>query len=399
MLGRDPSLDIVSTSATSDLAEEFGREVRNCIAGPEYRLLFPDTQLSEDSTARGRWNTAQGGSYYAIGAGGSLYGRGGMLGLIDDPFATWEDAQNQLQRDKFWNWYQGTFYNRIRPGGAIIAIMHRTHEDDFAGRLIRSQQHGGDQWEIVEVPAVLEDPPWPERYDRAALERIKANSSALQWSSLYLQNPMPEEGTFFRREWFWRFDPKTVILAHKYTTGDFAVTDDGGDATDIGTHGYLDEKLYLCIDGWGGQKAADVWIETLCDQFGRHKPLAFFGEQGVIRKAIEPFLIRRMRQRKTYCRLEWLSRPHDKATMARPLQAMSSMGQVGIADTDYGERVLRSLLNFPTGQVDDPVDMAALMGMAIHQAHPALTAEPEKKEPEDRYIVVGEKEVQEWRVV
>jgi hypothetical protein len=369
MLGRNPTRDIISASATADLAEGFGRDVRNCISSPECKNVFPEMKLAEDSQAKGRWNTKQGGGYYAVGVGGHLFGRGG-LAIIDDPFGSWEDAQSELQREKVWSWYQGTLYNRIRPGQPIIVIQHRMHEADLAGRLIEKQKQGGDKWEIVNLPALVEDPPWIERYDRAALERIRANTDPRQWSALYLQNPTPDEGTFFRREWFPRFDPKTVT-GHKYSTGDFAVTDGGGDFTELGTHAF-GETLDLCVDGWYGQTSADEWIERLCDQVGRHRPIAFFGESGPIRRSVEPFLTRRMRERNAYCRLEWLVRGHDKPTMARSLQAMAANGRVRIADTEYGERVLTQLLQFPAGRLDDAVDMVALMGMAIDQAHPAL---------------------------
>lgn len=378
VLGQDPTRDVVSASATAQLAEKFGREVRNCISSQEYRNLFP-TRLAEDSQAKGLWNTDQGGGYYAVGIGGALMGRGGELGVIDDPFATWEDAQSELVRDKAWDWYTGTFYNRIRPGGSIIVIQHRMHEDDLVGRLLQQQAAGGDRWEVVELPATLDDPPWPERYDRAALERIKTISGHRKWSALYLQNPTPDDGTFFLREWFELYDPKKMPACHKYTTGDFAVTDDGGDYTDIGTHGYAGDTLYLACDGWYGQKTADVWIEHTIDQFARNKPLCFFGESGPIRRSIEPFLTRRMRERKTFCRLEWLVRGHDKPTMARPLQAMASARKVKIADTEYGHHLLTQLLQFPAGKLDDAVDMAALIGMAIDLAHPGLIkGEPPK---------------------
>lgn len=367
---------MISASATSTLAEEFGRDVRNCIASGEYRTLFPDTALAEDSQAQGRWNTSHGGGYYAIGVGGALMGRGGHLGLIDDPFRTWEDGQSELMREKVWQWYTGTFYNRIRPGGAIIVIQHRMAEDDLAGRLIERQKSGGDKWEIVELPALLDDPPWPERYDRASLMRIKVNTDPRKWSALYLQNPTPDDGTFFLREWFDLVDPKSV-KGHKYTSGDFAVTEDGGDATWLCTHAYAGDKLTLGLDGWRGKTSADVWIERLIDQFATHKPLCFFGESGPIRRSIEPFLKRRMLERKTYCRMEWLARPHDKPTMARPLQAMASMGKVQIADTELGHELLANLLKFPAGGLD-ATDMAGLMGLAIgggeDGAHPAMAA-------------------------
>jgi hypothetical protein len=374
LLGLNPETEVVSASATAQLAERFGREVRNCISSQEYALLFPGTQLAEDSQAKGLWRTKQGGGYYAVGIGGALMGRGGELGIIDDPFATWDDAQSQLQRDKAWDWYTGTFYNRIRPGAPIIVIQHRMHEDDLVGRLLAQQQTGGDKWEVVELPATLEDPPWPERYDRKALERIRDISGPRKWSALYMQRPSPDEGTFFKREWFELFDPAKAPKGHKYATGDFAVTDGGGDFTELATHSYTGDTLYLGVDGWFGQTTADVWIERLIDQFATHSPMCFFGETGPIRRAVEPFLKRRMGERRKFCRLEWLTRGVDKATAARPLQAMAAAGKIKIADTEYGHHLLAQLLQFPAGKHDDAVDMAALMGMAIDMAHPAMVA-------------------------
>lgn len=394
-LGLDPREDWIAASATAELAEDFGRDVRNCIASPEFKRLFPETELAEDSSARGRWNTKQGGGYYAVGVGGQLFGRGGGA-IIDDPFGSWADAQSQLQRDSVWEWYRGTLYNRIRPGKPIIVIQHRMAEDDLAGRLIEQQNHGGDKWTIVELPADLESPPWPERYDKVALARIKANTDPRQWSALYMQNPTPEEGTFFRRDWFEIVDPRKA-QGLRYTTGDFAVTEGGGDWTDLGTHAYQDDTLTLGLDGWFGQTTADQWIEALIDQFGRHKPLAFFGESGPIRRAVEPFLLRRMTERRTYCRLEWLVRGKDKATMARPLQAMAASRKVKIADTEYGHRILHHLLQFPAGRVDDPVDMAGLMGMAISDAHPAISSAPApQRKPVDGYMRRSDED--SWKV-
>lgn len=385
MLGKMPRMDVISASATASLAEEFGRDVRNCIASQEYRNLF-DTTLAEDSQAKGRWNTSNGGGYYAVGVGTALMGRGGELAIIDDPFATWEDSQSELERERVWQWYTGTLYNRVRPGGAIILIQHRMHEDDLAGRLIAEQEKGGDKWEIVKFPALFDDPPWPERYDRPALERIKANVRDLRkWSALYLQEPTPEEGTFFQRDWFKFYDPKKLPACHKYTSGDFAVTDGDGDYTEIATHGYTGELLYAACDSYYGQTTADKWIESAIDQFGRHKPFCFFGESGPIRRAIEPFLTRRMSERKTYVRLEWLPRSADKPTMARPLQAMAAQGKVLLPDNDYGHRLLSQLLGFPGGKYDDAVDMLVMMAMAIDQAHPALIREKPKPQVVDRW--------------
>jgi hypothetical protein len=228
------------------------------------------------------------------------------------------------------------------------------------------------------------------------LERIRANTDPRQWSALYMQNPTPDEGIFFKREWFKLVDPKG-LKGHKYTTGDFAVTEGAGDFTELATHNYLDSVITLGVDGWRGQTSADVWIERLVDQFETHKPLCFFGESGPIRRSIEPFLTRRMRERpRGYCRLEWLVRGHDKPTMARPLQAMAAMGRIQIADTEYGNHLLKQLLQFPAGQRDDGVDMAALLPLAIDQAHPAITAPPKAEPKKADYD--DEQEEDSWKV-
>jgi hypothetical protein len=380
MLGRDPTLDVIQVSASAELAAGFGREVRNCVASPEHQRIFPGTVLSEDSRAADRWSTNRGGSYYAVGIGGQLYGRGGMA-IIDDPFGTWADAQSTLQRDKVWDWYTGTLYNRIRPKQPIAVIQHRVAEDDLVGRLLAQQAAGGDKWTVVELPADINDPPWPERYDSAALIRIRDNMDKRQWQSLYMQNPAPDDGTFFTRDMFELFDPRKVPRCHKYMSGDFAVTEGDGDFTDIGTHGYTGENLYLGLDGWTGQATADVWIEKLIDQVRDHKPFAFFGETGPIRRAVEPFLTRRMMERKTWVKCEWLTRGHDKPTEARALQALAGMRRVKIADTEYGYKLLTQLLKFPAGSRDDAVDMAVLMAKAIHIAHPAIVLPPKELQP------------------
>lgn len=402
VLGRNPRTDIISVSATAPLAEEFGRDVRNCIGSQEYRKLFPATELAEDSQARGRWNTKQGGGYYATGIGGALMGRGGNLGVIDDPFATWEDAQSETVRARVWDWYTGTFYNRIRPGAPIIVIQHRMHEADLVGRLLAQQAAGGDRWTVVELPALLDDPPWPERYDRKALERIRDNTDPRKWAALYQQNPTPDEGTFFQRDWFKWYDPWQEPDGHRYITSDYAVTEGGGDWSEVATHIYAPNgDLYLAFQAWRGQTAPDVWIDETINQILANRPLCFFGESGVIRRATEAFLVRRMRERNAGCRIEWITRNRDKAAMARSLQAMASMGRVHLPRNEYGQHLLHQFLGFPAAMNDDAVDMAGLMALAIDQAHPGvMSAKPADERPKDRWdrAFDGNDGVTTWRM-
>ena len=399
-LGRNPGTAILGVSNTTTLAERFSRRARNIVSMPQHTQVFGET-VSAESSAAGSWETTRGSEYFAAGVGATITGRRADLGLIDDPVKSREEADSENTREKQWDWYVNDYLTRLKPGARQILIQTRWHEDDLAGRILARE---AARWRVVKLPmeAVENDPLgrkpgerlWAEWFTEEMVADAKLNRRS--WSALYQQEPSPDDGTFFRREWFKLVDPNTV-RGHAYTTGDFAVTEGGGDFTELGTHRYADGVLTLGVDGWFGQTSADVWIDKLLDQVGRHKPLAFFGESGPIRRSVEPFLLRRMNERRAFVRLEWLARPHDKPTMARSLQAMAASGKVQIADTEYGNRLLTQLLQFPAGKRDDAVDMAALMGMAIGDAHPAVTKLAAAQKPAmDGYM--KEREEDSWRV-
>jgi hypothetical protein len=185
-LGRHPTERILAASHTTELAERFGRRVRNLVAGDEFGRLFPGCRLSQDSTAAGRWATTESGEYYAAGVGSAILGYRAGMGVIDDPVAGREAADSELQRNRLWEWYRSDSVSRLTPNAAIVLIMQRWHEDDLAGRLIADQKHGGERWEILRLPMEAEEgdplgrsigaPLWPEWYtdemrDQAKRER------------------------------------------------------------------------------------------------------------------------------------------------------------------------------------------------------------------------------------
>jgi len=393
-LGHFPHRHIIAASATSEFATQVGREARNVIRSEEYRELFPNLTLADDSTAAGRWNTNKGGAFASVGIGSQVMGKGADDFIIDDPFASMEDAQSEIARRRVIEWYQGSVYNRLQPGGAIVLINHRMHEEDLSGYLIDRQNYGGDKWEIVELPAIDDDGEalWPEAYPIEALERIRSNSLPRFWSALYQQSPAPDEGTFFQRSWFKTWEAKPALRL--YGSSDYAVTDGGGDYTVHRVWGIDAEGAIYRVDGWRGQATSDVWIEEKLNLIEKHKPLCWFGEGGVIQKAIEPALKRRMRERGVFCRLEWLPSVADKPTRARSFQAFAASQRV------YFERGadLSEFLSFPAGKHDDEVDTASIIGRAIDQAHPAIVP-PEKKQAPRPDYGMNITTADDWRTV
>lgn len=386
-MGNFPHSDIISASASAPLSEEFGGAVRDCVRSPEYQKLFPGVRLKEDTTAKGRWSTEDGGSYFSVGIGGDLFGKGGELGLIDDPFGSWEDAQSELKRKRVYDWYTGTFYNRIRPGAPIVVIQHRMHEADLVGMLLAAEKHGADRWKVISVPAELDNPPWAERYDMAALERIKANSFPRKWAALYMQDPTPEDGEYFKRDKFKRYNdsPRDVNV---YMSGDFAVTENDGDYTEIAVWGVDPYDRVYALDWWRGRKTADIWIDKLLDFAKQYNPIRFVGEMGPIRRAIEPLLELRMRDRGVFVSPEWLPHTSDKKANATSFQGLVEMGRVYFPNTDWAEDVISQLLKFPGGRHDDAVDTCSLMGRHISSMW-AARSEPAPMRLEDAWNTAG----------
>ena len=388
-LGRNPNKQIITATYSGDLASDFGRDVRNIVAEQEYLNLFPEVSLRDDSKAANRWHTNNGGVYISVGVGGSITGRGAHIALIDDPLKNRKDADSETIRDSIWDWYTSTLYTRLMPGGAIILIMTRWHEGDLAGRLLEQQNNGGDKWEIINLEADKDNKGialWPQWYPIEALNRIKANIGAREFSALYQQRPQPEEGVYFKREWFNRYTlgehPKNTNC---YGAGDYAVSDGEGDFSEEGIIEVDSSKNIWFTDWWSGQTTSNVWIESTIDLQLKHRPECWLAESGVIKKAVEPYLVSTMEQRNSWTLLEWLTTSGDKRAMARSFQAMAAAGKVWIPLCEWGDSLIDQLIRFDSGVFDDKVDVCGLFGRHLAEIWGGIDVEEKPKKKVDRW--------------
>ena len=195
-LGREPRRQIIAASYNSDLANDFGRNVRNIVGSPEFTEVFKEVSLAPDSQAANRMNTNKGGAYVAAGVGTAITGRGANIALIDDPLKDREEADSERRRDLVWDWYRSTLFTRLMPNGAVVLIQTRWHEDDLAGRLLEAE---GDQWEVLDLPPLrtVNEALWPEWYPLPVLERIKAPFRPPALSAFSPPPPHPDALTFF----------------------------------------------------------------------------------------------------------------------------------------------------------------------------------------------------------
>lgn len=374
-LGQRPDHQFLSFSATAEFAGDFGRDVRNIMGSPEYAKLY-DTRLAEDSQAKGRWHTTDGGIYYAVGVGGSVMGKGAHVALIDDPFASMQDAYSETTRERVWHWYTSTVYNRLMPGGAIVIINHRMHEDDLCGRLLKQAETGGDKWDIVQLPAINADGTalWPEAYPIEALRRIQAVTPPRDWSGLYMQNPTPDEGTFFKRDWFKRRYREYPEHIRTYITCDYAVTEGGGDWTVMTVFGVDENEDIYILDMVRIQSDTLTWIEAFIELCKAWQPLMVVEPRDQINNSLGPFIAKRMAETKTYVRREQITEQGrgKKDVRARSIQGRAAMGKIILPDyAQWLHLIEDELFSFPFGKHDDVVDTWALLGIALEELIPA----------------------------
>jgi predicted phage terminase large subunit-like protein len=175
----------------------------------EYKQVF-ETRLREDSQAAGKWETQQGGEYYAAGVGSAITGRGADLLIIDDPHSE-QDALNLDALERAYEWYTSGPRQRLQPGGTIVLVMTRWNTKDLTGKLLNAQKEPkADQWEVIEFPAIMPEgePVWPEFWKKDELLGVKASLSIGKWNAQWMQNPTSEEGALIKREWWnkWESD-------------------------------------------------------------------------------------------------------------------------------------------------------------------------------------------------
>jgi predicted phage terminase large subunit-like protein len=410
-LGRNPDHYVIAATYAQDLADDFGRKVRNQIADEHFGGIFPGVGLKDDSTAVKRFHvqgpqdslaTTQAGAYFAVGVGGPLTGRGAHLLLIDDPVKNREEADSETIRRRIRDWYTSTAYTRLMPGGRIVVIQTRWHEDDLSGWLLR--EHGHEGWDVLSLPAIQPDNTalWAEQYDIPTLERIKASIGTRDWSALYQQEPTPETGDYFKAEWL-RTVPTLPPLdsLNVYGASDYAVTEDGGDYTVHVVVGIDPQGRMYVLDLWRQQAASDAWVFAWCDLVRKWKPLEWAEEGGQINSGVGPFLLSTARQRQAYTFRRQFASRHDKAVRAQAIRGRMAMDGLYIAaDAPWRADFEAELLRFPAGVHDDQVDALGLIGQLLDHINapmPLKAEEPAKER--DWFDEPDDEDDTNWKVI
>ena len=358
ILARRPGARVISATYAQDFAEELGRKARGVVKSSVYRALFPHARLAPDNRAVSRWQTVSGGSYYGVGVGGPLTGRGADILLIDDPHKNRAEAESKTVRDSVWDWFRSTAYTRLEQGGGVVIIATRWHEDDLIGRCIGT----GEPWEVLSLPAIAEaDEPhrktgealWPERYPLETLEQIRRTVGEREWAALYQQRPAPIEGGLFKPDSIGVIDaePAGVEWVRAW---DFASTKDGGDYTVGAKLGVYNGYPIIAdiVRFQGGPEEVERTLIATASRDGVNTRISLPQDPGQAGKSQVQYFSRQL----LGYRIESSPETGSKVLRAEPLAAQVNVGNVMMVKGPWNNALMDEMRSFPNATHDDQVD-------------------------------------------
>lgn len=386
MIGKRPKLKIIQSTHTTELAVRFGRKAKTLIDTPEYQEIF-ETRLREDSQAAGKWETEQGGEYYAAGVGSAITGRGADLLIIDDPHSE-QDALNIDALERAYEWYTSGPRQRLQPGGAIVMVMTRWNVKDLTGALLRDTgNEKADKWELIEFPAILPSgkPVWPEYWKLEELENVKASLSLQKWNAQWMQNPTSEEGAIIKREWWRKWEKDTIPpLEHVIQSYDTAfMKKETADYSAITTWG-----VFYNNEDSGPQL---ILLDAVKDRFEfpelrriAYQQYQYWQPETVLVEAKASGLPLTYELRKMGIPVinYTPSRGNDKHTRVNSVAPLFESGQIWApVDKEFAQEVIEECAAFPYGDHDDLVDSMTQAVMRFRQGGFVEHPEDYKDEP------------------
>jgi predicted phage terminase large subunit-like protein len=390
LMGKLPGYRVILGSYGDELARKHGRKARQIARSLAYRGIF-GAEVSRDTSAADNWALTNGSEYMSGGIQGGITGNRANCVVIDDPIKGREEADSPVVREKTREEYNNSFLSRLLPGGHVILIQTRWHEDDLAGGILPEGYAGesgpilcrdGQVWNVLCVPAEAErdDDPlerkpgeflWPEFYSARHWEIVKHDPSrARTWSALYQQRPAPAEGSYFLSHWL-RPYPGPIPDKSRlriYGASDYAVTAKGGDYTVHGVVGVDADNRIILLDVWRGQTDSAAWVEAMLDMVNTWRPIGWAEEGGQIKASVGPWIEQRSRERGHYVHRHQFPTRGDKAVRAQSIRGrMSLLGLFYPTGAPWFSTLSNELMSFPAGRHDDQVDMLGLIGQLLDQ--------------------------------
>ena len=398
-LGKNPFWQEIAVSHSDDLATRFGRAIRDIINTEQFRTIFPQINIRKDNRSANSWGLQhkgkEAGSFLAAGSGSGIAGFGAHLAIIDDPISE-QDAYSKARREALNEWYSSGLRTRLMPGGKVVLVMTRWHENDLAGHLLSLEDDSpmADEWEVVRIPALntteslnklekareslisqgylsqdytklkLGSSFWPAsdhkdgfHWSTEEIIRTKNNTPSFKFDALYGQAPTNEEGNIIKLEWWQNWDntapPECDYIIQSWDTAFSTKT--SADYSAVTTWGVfksgLDMPNLVLLGAERGRWDYPTLRTKAVKKYEEHKPDSILIEK----KASGQSLIQDLRM--TGLPIFEFQPDRDKIARAYAITSLFHNGRIYAPfKKDWAMDVIDEARTFPTGSHDDYMD-------------------------------------------
>lgn len=358
ILGRHHEDQVMALSYSDSLAYSNSLAVRSVIQSPEYQELWP---LSFKTTGVMEWQLDGKAnlrpSFVAAGVGSGITGKGADWMLIDDLIKNRQEAESPVYRERVWGWYGTTARTRLEPGGCIVAVTTRWHEDDWAGRVLKNMVDPlSDQWHVIHLKAIDDEGQalWPARYPLESLEQIRATIGSRDFETIYQGNPSIATGNLFKREG-WQFidaeilDETPVISTIQVYDTAFKSGEENDYSVCLTMH--LTHKGFIIADMWRGKVTFPDLEGTVERLYDRDMPSYVLVEDAASGQSLIQAL-----QRRSRIPIKGVQVKGDKVSRANAVTGLVESGRVSLVRAPWNHDFIEELSSFPSGAHDDIVD-------------------------------------------
>lgn len=281
-----------------------------------------------------------------------------------------------------------------KPGSELWWTYNPEQDEDFVHQLA-----GLDDHNTLVIDINWRDNPWfPEELEQ---ERVKLQAiNPDLYSHVWEGQCRSAAGLMFKRDWFKFYDVLPTRL-NLYIASDYGVTPDGGDYTEHGVWGLSPTGELYAVDWWYGQSDPAEWIDQWISLGAQYKPLAAFEEKGVILRALDSAITKRMRETGVFLNRVALASAGGKAERALGFAARAAAGTVHLpAGKPWALRLLNQLCAFngEDGRQDDGVDVCSLIGRGLDSMANAGVPQAEPSRQMRRDYGIDDDEADNWKV-
>lgn len=257
-------------------------------------------------------------------------------------------------------------------------VSHNTrwNKGDLVGRILKkAAEEGDDEWELVELPAILPSgkPIWPEYWSVEELLKVKRDIQPHKWNAQYQQSPSGEEGSIIKKEWWRRWEdavpPKVNFVIQSWDTAftstsrsDYSAVTTWGVFTKEDESGRLRTNIILLDSKKARVEFPDLkqmakeewkhWNPDLLIVEGRSSGLPLIFELRAMGIPVQSYTP---------------TAGQDKIMRVNGVADLFSSGIVWVPERRFSDELIEEFSEFPNGIHDDLVDSATQALMRFRQ--------------------------------